>query len=184
MQESNTQNITYEVWKRRPIPFLDDFEKKWSNNGVQNGLHGAFGKETVEREDEQSQKVRGKTEKDFKNCPHYAKHAFFATEVSRQQDARSSRQNTQRQNFEKKFLSVFHKWKFHSRAEPRKSLCTPRDWTFHSRTSRQNWPTSSRLWHATWLTCDWVAKTGQKCFFFKFFFNFQFLKSKILSKST
>ena len=29
--------------------------------------------------------------------------------------------------------------------EPRKSLCTPRDWTFHSQTSRQNQHASSRL---------------------------------------
>ena len=54
------------------------------------------------RENEQSHKVRGKTEFFFKkNYPYYAKHTFFATEVSRQQDARSSRQNTQRQNCEK-----------------------------------------------------------------------------------
>ena len=37
----------------------------------------------VERESEQLQKVRGKTEKDFKNCPHCAKHAIFVAEVSR-----------------------------------------------------------------------------------------------------
>ena len=60
-----------------------------------------------------------------------------------------------------------------SRVEPRKSLCTPRDWTFHSQTSHQNWPASSRLWHATWLTHDWVAKLGQYCFW-----NFQFLREQ------
>ena len=27
-KENNTQNIKYEVRKRRPIPFLEDFEKK------------------------------------------------------------------------------------------------------------------------------------------------------------
>ena len=27
-RKKNTQNIKYEVRKRRPIPFLDDFEKK------------------------------------------------------------------------------------------------------------------------------------------------------------
>ena len=58
--------------------------------------YGAFGKETVEREDEQSQKVRGETEKDLKTAPVFAKHAFFATKVSRQQVARSSRQIIQR----------------------------------------------------------------------------------------
>ena len=55
-----------------------------------------------------------------------------------------------------------------SRAEPRKSMCTPYDWTFHSRTSRQNWPANSRLRPVTWLTRDWVAKIGQKRFL-KFF---------------
>ena len=43
------------------------------------------------RDNEQSQKVRGKTEKILKTAPVFAKHAFFVTEVSRQQDARSSR---------------------------------------------------------------------------------------------
>ena len=62
-----------------------------------------FGKETVEREDEQSQKFEGKTEKDLKTAPIFAKHAFFATEVSRHKVASSSRQNTQRQKFEKFF---------------------------------------------------------------------------------
>ena len=62
-----------------------------------------FGKETVEKEDEQSQKFEGKTEKDLKTAPIFTKHTFFATEESRQQVASSSRQNTQRQKFEKFF---------------------------------------------------------------------------------
>ena len=48
-------------------------------------------------------KFKGKTEKDLKTAPIFAKHAFFATEVSRHKDANSSRQNTQRQKFEKFF---------------------------------------------------------------------------------
>ena len=59
-------------------------------------------------------KVWGKTEKDLKTAPIFAKHVFFATEVSHQQVVRTSRQNTQRQNFEKKFLSVFRDWKVYS----------------------------------------------------------------------
>ena len=62
-----------------------------------------FGKETVEKEDEQSQKFEGKTKRDLKTAPIFAKHAFFATEVSRHKIAGSSRQNTQRQKFEKFF---------------------------------------------------------------------------------
>ena len=62
-----------------------------------------FGKEIFEREDEQSQKFEGKTEKDLKTAPIFAKHAFFATEVSRHKVTNSSRQNTQRQKIEKFF---------------------------------------------------------------------------------
>ena len=68
----------------------------------------------------------------------------------------------------KKFAKYFSRLEVslarESRAEPRKSLCTPRDWTFHSRTSRQNRPASLQLRHATCMTRDWVAKTGQRCF--------------------
>ena len=62
-----------------------------------------FGKKIVEREDEQSQNFEGKTEKDLKTASFLAKHAFFATEVSRHTVASLSRQNTQRQKFEKFF---------------------------------------------------------------------------------
>ena len=86
-------------------------------------------------------KFEGKLKKSLKTDPVFAKHAIFATEVSRQQVARSSRQNTQRQNCEK-FSKCFSRLKnLHARelqAEPRKFLCTPRDWTFHSQTNRQN----------------------------------------------
>ena len=52
-----------------------------------------------------------------------------------------SRQNTQRQNSEKifKFFSQLEDLPAReSRAEWRKSLCTPYDWTLYSRTSHQN----------------------------------------------
>ena len=57
----------------------------------------------VERDNEQSQKVRGKTEKDLKTALIFAKHAFFTTKVSRHTVASLSRQNTQRQKFENFF---------------------------------------------------------------------------------
>ena len=60
----------------------------------------------------------GKAEKGFvfekKNCLIFAKHAIFATETSHQPVAKTSRQNTQSQIYEKKFLSVFRDWKSHS----------------------------------------------------------------------
>ena len=67
----------------------------------------------VERDNEQSQKDRGKT-KSLKTAPIFPKHAFFVTEMSRQKIARSSCQNTQGQNL-KIFLSVFRNWKVYQR---------------------------------------------------------------------
>ena len=56
-----------------------------------------------EGEDEQSQKFEGKTENNLKTALISAKHAIFATELSRHTVASSSRQITQEQNFEKFF---------------------------------------------------------------------------------
>ena len=39
-------------------------------------------------------KFEGKLKKILKTAPDFAKHAFFVIEVSHQQDARSTRQNT------------------------------------------------------------------------------------------
>ena len=66
--------------------------------------HGVFGLDSVERngeDSEQSQKFEGKLKKCLKTDLVFAKHVFFETEVSCQQVARSSCQNTQRQNYEK-----------------------------------------------------------------------------------
>ena len=73
-------------------------------------------------------------------------------------------------NFSKCFSRLEGLLARESRAEPRKSLSNPRDWTFHSWTSCQKWPASTRLRLATWLTRDWVTKTGQNWIFeiFKF----------------
>ena len=48
-------------------------------------------------------KFEGKLKRFLKTDPHFAKHAFFATRVSRQQVTRASCQNTQSQNYEKNF---------------------------------------------------------------------------------
>ena len=118
----------------------------------------------------------------FKTAPVSTKHANYATGLSRHTVASSSRQSTQEQNFEK-----FSKWfsrleglpASKSRAELRKSLSEPRDWTFHSRTSRQKWPAKVRLRLATWHTRDWAAKNRAKLDFW----NFQIFKSKYFPKS-
>ena len=52
-------------------------------------------------------KFMGKLKRFLKTDPFFAKHVFFATRESCQQVTRASRQNTQSQNYEKKFLSVF-----------------------------------------------------------------------------
>ena len=48
-------------------------------------------------------KFEGKTEKDLKTALNFAKHTFFVTEVSRHTVTSLSRQNTQKQKFEKFF---------------------------------------------------------------------------------
>ena len=65
-QENNTQNVKYEVRKRRPIPCLDDFEKKWSNNEVRSGLHRAFGKLQTKEKMNSHKKFEGKLKKILK----------------------------------------------------------------------------------------------------------------------
>ena len=128
--------------------------------------------------------VRGKNWKGLKTDQVCPKHAIFATETSRVQVARTSRQNTKKKIL-KKFSKCFSRLEVpltrESRTEPRKSLCTPRDWTFHPRTShqpepRKAWKTNffekyskffSRLKHlpakespvsrekSLWWTCNW-----------------------------
>ena len=118
--------------------------------------------------------VRGKTETSFKTAPVSAKHAIFATGLSRHTVASSSRQITQEQKFEN-FSKCFSRLEgllaSELRAEPWKSLSEPRNWTFHSRTNRQKWPAKMRLRLTTWHTRDWAAKTGQNWIFeiFRFF---------------
>ena len=56
-----------------------------------------------DKDNEQSQKDREKNKNFKKTAPVFPKHAIFTTETSRQKVARSSRQNTQGQKFEKIF---------------------------------------------------------------------------------
>ena len=152
--------------KLKTHTWLEEFEQKICNNGDWKWEHGVFGKEIVLERRWTVTNAWGKTKKDLKTAPIFAKHAYFATWLSRHKAASSSRQNTQGQKFKKKISKCFSRLEGllvrESRAEPRKSLCNHRDWTFYSRKSRQNWPANSWLRLATWLTRDWVAKTGQK----------------------
>ena len=69
----------------------------------ENGYMECLGRRQFREKMNSHRSSREKTEKDLKTAPIFAKHAFFATEESRQQVASSSRQNTQRQKFEKFF---------------------------------------------------------------------------------
>ena len=135
-------------WENKsPYLFLEDLEVNKCNNGGCREWHEVFGRDSVERKWIVTKSLR-ENWKGLKTDLVFAKHAIFVTEVSRQQVARSSRQNTQRQNCEK-----FSKWfsqleglpASESWAELRKSLCTPRDWTLHSWISHQNQHASLRL---------------------------------------
>ena len=121
--------------------------------------------------------------KRFKNSPYFCQNARFSWLKWVANKSPSQAAKTLKDKIVKKFSKCFSRLKGlparESRAEPRKSLSNPRDWTFHSRTSHQKWPANMRLRLATWLTCDWAAKTGQNWVFE----IFRFL-NKILSKNT
>ena len=68
-----------------------------------NGSTECLGRRQLREKMNSHKSSREKTEKDLKTAPIFAKHAFFTTKESRQQVASSSRQNTQRQKFEKIF---------------------------------------------------------------------------------
>ena len=52
-----------EFKKENPYLLIEDFELKWSTNEAWKWVDGVFWKETVEKEDEQSQKFEGKLKK-------------------------------------------------------------------------------------------------------------------------
>ena len=127
-----------------------------------------------ERDNEQSQKDRGKTKR-FKNCPYFCQNTRFSrlkwVATKSPDQAAKTLKDKNLKNFSKCFSRLEGLPASESRAEPRKFLSNLRDWTFHSRTSRQKWPAKKRLRLATWHICDWAAKTGQNWVFeiFRFF---------------
>ena len=95
---------------------------------------------------------------------------IFATELSREQVARASCQNTKDKNFEKfskcfswlEVLPTRESWN-----KPRKSLSTPRDWNLHSRTSRHTEPRETKkiqiLKNILSIFCDWDTNPPVSC---------------------
>ena len=122
-----------------------------------------------EGEDEQSQKFEGKNWKRFKNCSYFCKTRVFRDLIKSPHSRQLKPPKHTRTKFWKFFSKCFSRLEglpaSELRAEPRKSLSKPCDWTFHSRTSRQKWPAKMRLRLATWHTRDWAAKTGQNWIF-------------------
>ena len=125
----------------------------------------------------------GKTENGLKNCLWNAKHAFFATGVSRQQVAKASRQNTHRQNYEKIFQLFF--------ATGRSTRKGVASWA----TKISMYPSRLDLSLAIKLpksirelksvACDlddpWLSHQNRATLFLKIF---SFCKNKVLSKNT
>ena len=127
--------------------------------------------------------VRGKTEKDLKTAPIYAKHAFFATWLIRQKAARSSRQNTQGQKFEKIFLSVFRDWKVYPRVS--RELSRENLWvTLATGPSTREQVAKNDSWRRDWgsrldIPATEPPKQGKTGFL-----KFSDFSNKILSKNT
>ena len=124
--------------------------------------------------------------KSFKNCPYYAKNAFFVTKVSRQSVTRVNRQNTSSQKFWKNLLSVFRDWKSHLRGScelSRENLCVPLATRPSTREQVAKIDPRARDYG---MLLGWPAielpKQGNTVFFVVEIFNF--CKNKILSKNT
>ena len=93
-------------------------------------------------------KIEGKTEKVLKTVFEMQNTCFSwlkqVTSKSPGQAAKTLKDKIVKK-FSKCFLRLEDLSTRESQAEPRKSLCTSRDWTFHSRTSHQNQHASLRL---------------------------------------
>ena len=127
-------------------------------------------------------KVRWKNWKRFKNCPYFCQTRDFRDWSESPPSRQVKRPKHSKTEFWKKKFKCFSRLEGlpvrESRAEPRKFLSNPRDWTLHLWTSRQKRPAKTRLRLATSLTRDWVAKTGQKWIFE----IFRFLKQNTFQK--
>ena len=164
----NIEKIILKTWRnqvrqRKPIPFSWRLEKKWCRNGVWRVFRSVLVEKEMGKIVNNHKKIEGKTEKVLKTV-----FKMQNTRFSRLKQVASKSPGQAAKTLKDKIVKKFSKcflWledlpARESRAEPRKSLCTPRDWTFHSRTSRQNQHASLRLQHMTWMTYDWVTKTG------------------------
>ena len=170
-------------WENKsPYLFLEALEVNKCNNGGCREWHGVFGRDLVERKWIVTKSSK-ENWKGLKTDPVFAKHTIFATGVSCQQVARSSRQNTQRQNCEK-FSKCFLRleglptkgvasWAakisvYPSRLDPSLANKSPKS-------------TCERAAEACDLGDPRLSHQNRATLFLKFF---SFCKNKILSKNT
>ena len=140
-----------------------------------NGSTECLGRRQLRKKMNSHKSLRENWKKKFKNCPYFCQTRVFSrlkwVATKSPVQAAKTLKDKSLKNFSKCFSRLEGLPTRELRAEPRKSLSNPRDWTFHSWTSHQKWPAKTRLRLITWLTHGWVAKTGQKWIFeiFKFF---------------
>ena len=148
---------------------------------IENGGTVWMGKSSWERQWTVTKRSR-ENKKILKTAPIFAKTRVFRdwSELPQSHQFKPPKHSKTKvwKNFSKCFSRLEGLPTSESRAEPQKSLSNSHDWTFHSRTSRQKWPTKTRLRLATWHTRDWVAKTGQNWIFE----IFRFLKQNTFRK--
>ena len=161
------KNTTLKSWnlkweRENPYLFLKYLKRKWCRNGGFSKIDTVSFREWNVEDNEQSQKYERKTEKFWKLTLKRKIRVFRdwnKSPVSHQGKPR----NTLKPKVLKNFLSVFHDWKVYprgSRELSHENLCDP---------SRLDLPPTNKsprqtCEHATGLTRDRVAKTGQNCF--------------------
>ena len=80
-----------------PYLFLEDLRRNEARMDLVESDTESLGQFQSKEKVNSHKKFEGKLKKILKNCPYCAKHAFFATEVSCQEVAKITRQNTSSQ---------------------------------------------------------------------------------------
>ena len=126
-QEKHIQNMKNEVRQRKPIPFSWRLEKKWCKNECFLKWDTECLRERNGEDNEQSQKLKGKTKKLLKTVFETQNTRFsWLIQVASQSPGHPPK------HFKPKdlkiLLSVFRNWKSYSRGSrklSRKNLCVP-----------------------------------------------------------
>ena len=101
--------------KTRPIPFLDDLDKKSNTNEVWKWVAWSVWEgDSLERRWTVT-KVRGKNWKRFKNCPYFCQTHIFRDLRESPTSCQFKSPKHSKTKVWKNFLSVFRDWKFYPR---------------------------------------------------------------------